>query len=185
MIKNRKMKKIKIALVLFISLLFSFAIHAQETKTETSVDFKIKNFGINVDGFFGDVRITSDFSSNNPSEWRLEGILKVNSIDTDNKKRDKHLLEEDYFDTNTYPEIKLQATDFKKVSENKYDVVVSLTIKATTKTMTIPMEINNSNPEVTLQTNFEINRRDYKVGGSSFSMSNTAKIIVNYTLIKQ
>lgn len=178
------MKKIKIALIFFTSVLLLNTSFSQDIKPNISVDFKIKNFGLNVAGFFGDVNISNNFSSKNLSDWTLEGIIKVNAIKTGIEKRDKHLLEEDYFNVNTYPEIKLVATNFKKISENKYEVTTQLTIKATTKTIVIPIEIDTTKNQLKLNTYFEINRRDYGIGGSSFSMSNTAKITVNYTLIK-
>lgn len=177
-------QKIKLLLTGIFSLLLCQSGFSQDLKTQISVDFKIKNFGINVDGFFGDVSISNNFSSQDVSEWTLEGIIKVNSIKTGIEKRDQHLLEDDYFDVEAYPEIKLVATNFKKASEETYDVTVDLTIKKTTKRITIPIEIIRSNESMKLKTYFEINRRDYEVGGSSFSMSNTAKITVNYTLIK-
>ncbi|WP_456441979.1 YceI family protein [Psychroserpens sp.] len=174
------MKKIKIALILFISLTFSFI-----GNTQVSVDFKIRNLGINVDGFFKNATITTNFNSQDVSQWTLSGSVKVNSITTGNKKRDSHLLEEDYFDVNTYPEINIVATNFKKTSEANYEVTVKLTIKKTTKTIKIPMLISNDKRSLMLKTYFEIDRRDYGVGGSSFVLSDTVKINVNYTLKKE
>jgi polyisoprenoid-binding protein YceI len=158
--------------------------NAQDLKTQLSVDFKIRNLGLNVDGFFKTATITSNFKSEDTSQWTLSGSLKVNTINTGNKKRDKHLLEEDYFDANTYPEINIEATNFKKTSEANYKVTVRLTIKKTTKTFQIPMLIANDNRSLILKTYFEIDRRDYDVGGRSFVLSDTVKINVNYTLIK-
>ena len=101
------MKKIKIALVLFIGFTFSFIGNTQDLKTQVSVDFKIRNLGINVDGLFKNATITTNFNAQDVSQWTLCGSVKVNSITTGNKKRDKHLLEDDYFDANIYPEIVL------------------------------------------------------------------------------
>nr|WP_321233870.1 YceI family protein [uncultured Psychroserpens sp.] len=179
------MKKIKTALVLFTGLMLSFIGNAQDLKTQISVDFKIKNLGINVDGFFKSATITTNFNAKDISQWTLSGSVKVNSISTGNKKRDAHLLEVDYFDANTYPEIVIEANNFKKVSENNYDVTLNLTIKKTTKTITIPMQIIDNDSSLTLKTYFEINRRDYGVGGSSFVLSSIAKINVNHTLKKE
>ena len=175
------MKKIKIALVLFIGLTFSFI-----GNTQVSVDFKIRNLGINVDGFFKTATITTNFETQDVPQWTLSGSVKVNTITTGNKKRDKHLLEDDYFDANTFPEINIEATNFKKTSaEANYKVTVRLTIKKTTKTFEIPMLIVNDKRSTILKTYFEIDRRDYGVGGSSFFLSDTVKINVNYTLKKE
>ena len=176
------MKKIKIALVLFTSIVTSWIGLAQDAKTQVNVDFKIRNLGINVDGRFNTSSITSNFSSQDLSQWVLYGYVDVNSIDTDNKKRDKHLLEEEYFDVSTYPKIELEATNFIKTSENNYKVTVNLTIKRTTKSLVIPVEIIGDSSNFKLKSNFEINRKHFGVGGSSLILSNTVKIYVDFTL---
>ena len=179
------MKKIKIALVLCMSMLVSFVANAQNLETKISVDFKIRNLGMNVDGTFNNATITTNFNDEDSSKWTLSGNVKSTSINTGNTKRDNHLRKADYFDVNTYSEIVLESTSFKKTSDNNYDVKVNLTIKETTKSITIPMQIVNTNDRLTLKAYFEINRRDYGVGGSSFVLSNTAKITVNYILKKE
>lgn len=176
------MKKIKITLVLFTSMMLSFMSFAQDVKTQATVDFKIGNLGINVDGNFDKSSITTNFTNQDSSKWILFGSVETNSINTDNKKRDKHIKEEDYFDVINYPQITIEATSFKKVSDTKYDVTVSLTIKKTTQTIMIPVEIIGDSNSFKLRSNFEINRRDFGVGGGSLILSNTVKISVNYTL---
>ncbi|WP_299333037.1 YceI family protein [uncultured Psychroserpens sp.] len=176
------MKKIKITLVLLAGMTLSFSSFAQNSKTIASVDFKIRNLGINVDGRFKQSTITTNFTSPDHTQWSLSGSVETKSIDTDNNKRDKHLKEEDYFDVDAFPKITLKATNFKKVSAQKYDVTAKLTIKETTKTITIPMEIIGDANSFKLRSNFEINRRDYGVGGSSLILSNTVKISVYYVL---
>jgi polyisoprenoid-binding protein YceI len=182
---NKQMKKIKIALVLFTGLMLSFMGSAQDLKTQISVDFKIRNLGLNVEGVFNNAKMTTNFKSEDISQWALSGSVDVKSINTDNKKRDAHLLKEDYFDADNYPEIVIEATHFKNVSKDNYEVTVNLTIKKTTKTITIPMQIIDGTDSLKLSTYFEINRRDYSVGGSSFVLSNTTKIDVNYILKKE
>ncbi|WP_299223400.1 YceI family protein [uncultured Psychroserpens sp.] len=178
------MKKIKIILILCMSILFSFVGGAQDLITQISVDFKIRNLGINVDGTFNNATITTNFKTKDISKWTLSGSVETASIYTENDKRDTHLRAEDYFDVSTYPKITLEAKNFKKISENNYEVTVNLTIKKTTKTIIIPMEITNNDSGSTLKAYFEINRRHYGVGGSSFILSNTVKINVNHTLKK-
>ncbi len=178
------MKKIKMTLVLFTGLMLPFISIAQDVKSETSIDFEIRNLGINVDGNFTDASIKTNFTNDDVSQWRLSATVNVNSINTDNNKRDEHLLKADYFDANTYSKITLDTTNFKKISKNKYDVTVNLTIKNTTKTITIPMQIIKEDEGLNLKMAFELNRRDYGVGGRSFILSNTVKIVVNYTFKK-
>lgn len=175
----------KTSLTLLVSLLLSITVFSQELETKVSVDFEIRNIGINVDGHFDTASITTNFTSQEISDWVLSGNVLVNTIDTGNKKRDTHLNSDDYFDSSTYPEITIEATNFKKTAENKYDVTLNVTIKKITKSIAVPMEIINNANRLNLNTYFEINRLDYEVGESSFVMSNTVKININYTLKKK
>jgi polyisoprenoid-binding protein YceI len=175
----------KIILVLITSLLITVTGFAQEAKTTVAVDFKIRNLGMNVDGHFDKTSITTNFTYQDITQWVLSGHVVVNTINTDNEKRDTHLNSDDYFDSTSYPEIRIKATKFKKIAENNYDVTLNLTIKKTTKSMTVPMEIINSNNSLNLKAYFEINRLDFEVGESSFVMSNTVKINISYTLKKE
>ncbi|WCO01760.1 YceI family protein [Psychroserpens ponticola] len=179
------MKKKKITLVLFTSFLLSVVGFSQDLVAKSSVAFKIKNLGFNVEGFFSEINIESNFSDDDISQWTLIGNVIVNSIRTNNEKRDVHLLKDDFFDVKTFPKIVLMATNFKKTSLNKYDVTFSLTIKETTKKITIPMLIINNKDALQLTCDFEINRRDFDVGGNSLVMSKTVKIAVSHTVKKQ
>ncbi|WP_028871986.1 YceI family protein [Psychroserpens burtonensis] len=175
----------KIILILITSLVFTVTGFALETKANIAVDFKIRNLRMNVDGHFEKTSIATNFTSQDISQWVLYGNVAVNSIDTDNKKRDTHLNSDDYFDSTTYPETRIKATNFKKTSKNKYDVTVNLTIKKTTKSSTVPMEIINSKEGTNLKAYFEINRLDFEVGDSSFVLSDTVKINISNTLKKE
>lgn len=175
------MKK-KVSLLLF-AMVFSSAISiAQNQNTEISVDFKIRNIGINVDGRFNTATITTNFKNKDYQDWVLEGSIPVNTIDTDNKARDKHLLEADYFDAIKYPLITVKSKSFTKVSPQNYEVLVDLKIKDVVKSMVIPVEIIGDTNSFKLRSDFEINRRDFNVGGGSLILSSTVKISVKYNL---
>lgn len=178
------MKKTKRIQILFTSVAILVLGFSQDLSAQSSVEFKIRNLGFNVEGYFSEVEIESNFLREDVSQWRLSGNVKVNSINTDNKKRDEHLLTDDYFDAKTYPKITLEATNFKKTASNKYDVKFNLTIKNTTKSIIIPMIIYNEDA-LKLNCYFEINRLDFGVGESSFVMSNTVKINISFTEKKQ
>lgn len=174
-------------LKVFFSILcisFSCIVFSQQTANKATVNFAIKNFSFNVNGTFKTTEVIADFSDTDFTNWHLKGSTKVKSIDTGINKRDAHLLETDYFDANTYPEITLEATNFEKTSENTYNVTVNLTIKDITKQLVIPITINNNGDTYNIQSNFEINRLDFKVGSKSIPLSNTVKISVNTTVKK-
>ena len=103
-------------LLLCIGIICSYSLTiAQSKDTFVSVDFKIRNLGINVDGRFNTASVTMNFESEDYEDWYLEGYVEVNTIDTDNMARDKHLLEPDYFDAEKHPKITIVSKSFKKM----------------------------------------------------------------------
>lgn len=59
--------------------------------------------------------------------------VDVNSINTDDDKRDGHLKSDDFFNAEKYPAMKFTSTSFKKVKGNQYALEGNLTIRDVTK----------------------------------------------------
>ena len=137
--------------------------------------------GFNVDGSFNDVEITTNFNSNDLENSFIKGIIKVNSIDTDNKKRDKHLRTVDYFNVEKFGTIKLTSSKIEKKSANNYHLTAKLTIKKKTKTIVIPLMVTETKNLIKVKSNFSINRLDYGVGESSWVLSDTVKLQIDFT----
>ena len=64
----------------------------------------------------------------------LEGSINVDTINTNNTKRDNHLKTNAFFDSKKYPEITFKSTKITATkNKNKYKVTGKLTIKNITK----------------------------------------------------
>jgi len=162
-----------------------FIVHSQElVQNSATVKFKIKNMGFNVDGQFKKAAISSNFDADNLENSFINGIIQVNAIDTNNKKRDKHLLSDDYFEASTYHNIRLKSTKIVRTSANKYQLMGNLTIKKTTKQIVIPLVVAETNAVITIKSKFSIDRLDYNVGDSSWVLSDTVKLNITYTAKK-
>jgi len=57
----------------------------------------------------------------------------VNTVNTENEMRDKHLKSDDFFNAEKYPKMTFKSTSFKKISGNKYLLTGELTIRDVTK----------------------------------------------------
>jgi len=178
------MKKMSQIILLFLWIASLQAQQLQQNSQETKVKFKVKNLGISVDGDFSEVAITSIFNEMDLQSSLVVGVIQVISIDTNNQKRDKHLLESDYFDADKYPEIRLESRKIERVSENQYIMKADLSIKGTTKSIEIPIEIIEKNDEVVMKSEFVIDRRDFKVGDRSWVLTDSVNINVVYTANK-
>lgn len=158
------MKQLGLSLIM---LLFVTLLSAQ-----SSITFKIKNAGFTVPGSFSDFKTSIKYDKNLPRQAAFSGTVQVKSIDTDNKARDKHLRNEDFFEVDTYPEMSFQSTAVTVVSDKQLKVAGNLKIKKTTKKVVFDVMISEKNGKTVFDTELEINRRDFEVGGSSWTLAN-------------
>lgn len=64
-------------------------------------------------------------------------VADVNTVNTENADRDKHLKTPDFFDAVKYPTLTFKSTSFKKVADKKYQVNGDLTMHGVTKPVTL------------------------------------------------
>ena len=146
-------------------------------ENESKVKFTIKNFGLTVDGTFSGVKGTILFDAKNIEKSEIELSLNSNSVNTNNKERDKHLKKEDYFNVEKFPLITFKSTKLsKKIGLNKYLLSGNLTIKGITKTVELEITLSEKDSKLTLKGSLELNRRAYKVGGNSVVLSDNVKL---------
>ena len=161
-------------------IVFCCSILSGFSQNNSSINFVIKSLGINVDGHFNTFTIKTDFDEEG-NLTRLFGTIKVSSLRTGIESRDEHLLEEDYFNAENHEFITLESTALNKKTNNSYAIVTNLSIKGITKEISIRVNVERTSGSYKLTSSFEINRRDFKVGGSSFVMSKTVKInVIHY-----
>ncbi|WP_212635260.1 YceI family protein [Pseudozobellia thermophila] len=130
-----------------ITALGTLSVNAQNAsmwkvdKSHTSVNFSVNHFFSAVTGKFTDFDGTVHFDPNNLKGSKADFTVAVNSIDTDDAKRDKHLQSADFFDAATYSKITFTSTKFTKNSDKEYVMHGKLTIKDKTKNVKLPMKI--------------------------------------------
>ena len=173
--------------LLFLLLTTVVSLYSQEWNqaNASKVTFKIKNFGVNVDGDFNDIKIETNFNSNTLSKSYINAIIKVKSISTGIESRDEHILEEDYFDERTHKTITLKSKKILKSKNEDFVLFADLTIKGKTKRIEVPLEVLETESTIKIKSNFTINRKDFNVGGGSFILSKTVKVQVEYSGNKQ
>ncbi|MGC3021978.1 YceI family protein [Brevibacterium sp. FAM 24630] len=93
-----------------------------------------------VRGAFNDVTGSADIAEN-LSDSTATIVIKTASVDTRSTDRDNHLRSADFFDVETYPEIRFVSSAIDEVDEGSYIVTGDLTIRDMTKTVSIPLEL--------------------------------------------
>ncbi len=151
-----------------------------QDKLATKITFKIKNFGSYVDCQFSDVNFDVSFNKNDLTNSYINTTIAVSSVDTNNKSRDKSLKKEKYFNVAKFPNIILKSTKIEMIDTNSYNLIGDLTIKGTTKSITIPIILSQDGNKLSINADFEINRLDYKVGKSNIILSKKVIAKVNY-----
>ena len=70
--------------------------------------------------------------------------VDVNSINTDDEKRDRHLKSDDFFNATKYPKMTFKSKSFKKVNDKNYKLTGDLTIRDVTKTVEFDVIYNGT-----------------------------------------
>ncbi len=106
-------------------------------KYHTDVRFSVSHLVVSdVDGRFksfdgGMTSAKPDFS-----DAAINFTVDVNSINTDNENRDKHLQSDDFFNAAKFPQIKFVSKSFQSLGSSKYKLTGDLTIRDVTKPVT-------------------------------------------------
>jgi polyisoprenoid-binding protein YceI len=149
----------------------------------SQVKFSIKNFGAAVDGSFKGLRGSVKFIPGNPAASSVNVTVDAATVNTGNSSRDKHLKKADYFDVAKYPTLGFASVKITG-KDGSYTMEGNLTIKGTTKYISFPFTATPIANGYRLQGQFRINRRDFKVGGNSWVLSDNATISLNVQAIK-
>ncbi len=150
-----------------------------QTKTDQgTVNFKIKNAGLSVEGKFAAPVCIVAFDPNNLSQSKLSGTIVTASINTNNASRDGHLRKAEYFDASKFPVLKIESTAISADANGKYKAVCNVIIKGVTKSIVIPFSYLESNGTFTIEGQFVLNRRDFSIGSKSIILSDVVNITI-------
>ena len=132
------MKKITTLASAAAALMFSFTTPDAGTwkadASHSNLNFSIVHLGISdVDGSFKkfDAKFTS--SKEDFTDAVFEFSTDVNSISTNDDKRDGHLKSPDFFDVAKFATITFKSKTVKKVADKKYKMIGELTMHGVTK----------------------------------------------------
>ncbi len=165
----------KFFVFLVTTLCLSFSLRAQQYKPvadSSSVDFKIKNFGIAVSGTVKGMKGAIQFDPQNATTGSFTVSLDAQTVNTGIEMRDAHLKKDDYLDVAQFPQITFTSTKITSSTKPGYLFIFgNLTLKGVTKAVSFPFQAEPNGNGYVFSGSFSINRRDFGVGGSSISMS--------------
>jgi polyisoprenoid-binding protein YceI len=136
--------------------------------THSEIGFSVRHAMVTtVRGQFAEYDGKLQLDGANPAASTAEVTIKVVSIDTNQEQRDGHLRTGDFFDAESHPEITFTSTAAEQVDAETYRLTGDLTIKGTTKPVSIDFTFNGAakdlygNERVGFEGSTTINRTDW------------------------
>ncbi len=146
-------------------------------EASSTVSFTIKNFGITVDGKLSGLKGDIVIDEKNPTRSTIDVTVDASTIDTKNDKRDKHLRNEDYFEVEKFPILRIKSTAITATKiVGTYSLKANLTIKNITKEIIFDITVLPKGKGYLFAGSFEIDRTDYTVGKSSMVLGDVVKV---------
>jgi polyisoprenoid-binding protein YceI len=154
------------SLAAIVCLTFAGAVVADDTFKLTPQNTKVTFVGTKPggkhDGGFKDVKGTVVVKNNDVATAEFKVDINLNSLFTDNPGLTNHLKGPDFFNVKARPMAKFVSTKVTK-KDDGYEVTGKLTLNGVTKELTFPATIDANSSQFTLESNFEINRHDWKI----------------------
>lgn len=141
-------------------------------KAHSKLGFTITHLLISeVDGNFKNFDVVITTSKDDFSDAVVELTADINSIDTDNERRDGDLKSPKFFDAATHPTMMFKSKSVKKLADKKYSLSGDLTIHGITKPVTLDMLVlgtrenpRTKKPMAAIKVTGTLKRLDFGVG---------------------
>lgn len=167
------MKRFFWYLLIQLAGIISFAQDYTPTDKGSAIKFRLKNFGINTEGSFSGLEGRIRFVPAHPENDSFDVSINSASVNTDSDIRDEHLKTAAYFDVVNHPRIRFVSTKVTAgPKEGSYNLSGKLTIKNTTKDISFPFIATPLGNDYIFSGEFNINRKDFEIGGSSTISNN-------------
>lgn len=164
----------------------------------SEIGFKVKHLVIStVSGKFNHFEGRAETEGDDFNHAKISFSADIDSIDTNVADRNAHLKSPDFFDAANHPKLSFVSTSFTNKGGDDYELTGDITIRGTTKRITLNAELGGIGPNAYGQTTagFEItgkiNRKDFNLNWSAVTeaggivVSDEVRLVMNVELIKQ
>ncbi len=133
------------------------------------VGFKIRHLISKTAGEFREFEGSFTFNEKKPTESSVNFSIKVDSLNTRNKKRDDHLKSEEFFDAGKFEKITFLSKKITAAGKNKIKILGDMTMHGVTKPVTFDAEYTGTatDPWGNLRSGFTahttLNRKDFGI----------------------
>ncbi len=165
--------------------------------SHSRVEFQVKHLGIaTVRGHFaefeGSLEVGEDLGA-----ATARGVVKVDSVNTNDAKRDDHLRSADFFDVEQNEHITFEAKDIVPTDEDTFEITGDLTLHGVTREIALKAEVTGTeedpwgNERVGLEVTGQLNRGDYgmtfnqALGSGNMLVSDRVKLVLDISAVKR
>ena len=155
----------------------------------SSVSFGISHAGIsNIHGRFNDFSGTFVIDKDDASKSSFALDIKVESVDTNNAKRDEHLRAPDYFNVKQFPSLTFKSTKVK-ATDAGYEVTGDLTLHGVTKSVSLTLQgghkvVEFQGPRIGVTSAVTIKRSEFGMTTELGALGDDVHIIVGLEAAK-
>ena len=160
-------------------------------RAHSHIVFKTKHNSYTSWGRFTDFNGKLLLNEKDMKQSYLEIHIKAKSINTDDRKRDRHLRGPDFFNVRKYPHITFKSKKVRDLGDNKYEVEGELALHGVTKD--IKMSIERFRTGIDKRKNFrtggdarfEIKRSEFGIVYGEGSISDKVEVTVSIEAIRK
>ncbi|UPA22972.1 YceI family protein [Candidatus Peribacteria bacterium] len=134
---------------------------------QSVISFTGKSNIINHEGKFPNYTAQVTLDADEPSNLekaQISAEIDVATVEVDAAGLQGHFMKDDFFAVETYPKATFVSTDIVSKGDNMYAVTGDLTIKGTTKSVTIDAEITDDY----LTATYDLPRLDFGIGNEAY-----------------
>ena len=141
-----------------------------------------------VEGSFKVYSGTVQSSKQDFDDAKVEFAIDVNSVNTDNEMRDKHLKSDDFFNAEKYPKMTFKSVSWKKLSDQNYLLEGDLTLRDVTKRVVFTVAYGGTiqdpwgNTKAGFKATAVINRFDYGLKFNALTEAGSAVVGKDVTI---
>jgi len=131
---------------------------------QSQIGFAIKQLGVPVDGNFTKWTADIAFDPKKPETGKVAFTIDTASATLGSAEVDSEVPKAEWFNVKKFPTATFASTAIKPTGAGHFDVAGKLTIKGTTKDVTVPIAVAQAGGVTTATGQFAIKRNAYKIG---------------------
>lgn len=135
----------------------------------SAITFVVREMNVPVEGRFARFTVQLDFDPASPAGAKATIDIDAASIDAGNAEANDEVVGRDWLDVRQFPQARFEATSFRALGGNRYEVNGKLAIKGHTREVTAPFTLVPQAGGAVIDGAFTLQRADFALGERSWS----------------